>query len=76
MFKCQSCQSTEFRLVVNPNQKKSFSIKHNAFNEVVICINQEEFIADLAFMNHFAVCKSCDDIKCWDYFFRQEAIAM
>jgi hypothetical protein len=76
MFKCQSCQSTQFKLVVTEDCQDRVSVDHNAFNEVLIRINQEEFIADLPFMNQFAVCQCCNNIKCWDYFFRKESIAM
>lgn len=72
MFKCQGCGSTDFRLTVEEGCKASVEIEHNAFNEVLIKINNDEFIADLPFMNQFAVCQSCNNIKCWDYFFEEK----
>jgi hypothetical protein len=32
--------------------------------------NGQEFIADLMFINQFAVCRQCEAIKSWEYFFR------
>lgn len=69
MFKCRSCQSTEFQLVVQKNYQGTVEVGSNEFNEVVVKANGQEFVADLMFMNRFAVCKGCDGIKNWDYFF-------
>ncbi len=69
MFKCKQCNTTEFQLVVQPGFTGTVEVSSNEFNEVVVTANGKEFIADLLFMNHFAVCKGCDAIKSWDYFF-------
>lgn len=44
-------------------------ISNNENQEVLIQVNGKEFIADLMFMNQFAVCASCDSIQCWEYHF-------
>jgi hypothetical protein len=76
MFKCKECGSTDFKLVVQPGYKGQINISHNDHNEVVVMTNQQEFVADLMFMNQFAVCRQCDGIKSWEYFFRKRACAM
>ena len=69
MFKCKECSSTEFQLVVHQGFNGQVEIKANEFDEVVIVVNNQEFIADLMFMNQFAVCDGCGGIKQWEYFF-------
>ncbi len=69
MFKCKTCDSTEFQLVVQPQYQGSVQVGCNEFNEVVVTVNNQEFVADLMFMNQFAVCQNCGAIKCWEYFF-------
>lgn len=76
MFKCKECQSTEFRLVVQKGFQGQVDVGSNEFNEVVVKANGQEFIADLLFMNQFAVCKGCDAIKKWEYFFHEPVSPM
>jgi len=76
MFKCKECGSTEFKLVVQPGFNGQVDVSHNEFNEVVVTAQGQEFIADLMFMNQFAVCRQCEAIKSWEYFFRNPVTAM
>lgn len=76
MFKCKECGSTEFKLVVQPGFKGQVDVSQNEFNEVVVVANGQEFIADLMFMNQFAVCRQCEAIKSWEYFFRSPVAGM
>ena len=78
MFKCKECESTEFHLVLNPSFKGDVDVSTNEHDEVVVKAgagdSQQEFIADLLFMNQFAVCSDCGAIKQWDYFFPKAAV--
>jgi hypothetical protein len=77
MFKCKDCDSTDFQLVVRPDYNGPVvEITSNEHNEVVVRANNQEFIADLMFMNQFAVCRNCGAIKSWDYFFHNPEMAM
>lgn len=76
MFKCKSCQSTDFQLVVQPEFESRVRVDCNELNEVVVFINNQEFIADLMFMNQFAVCRNCDAIRNWEYFFHNPKVGM
>jgi len=76
MFKCKECGSTEFNLVVQPDFTGQVEVDHNEFNEVVITANEQIFIADLMFMNQFAVCRQCEAIKSWEYFFHKPVSLM
>lgn len=70
MFKCKECGATDFHLMVRSDFEGKVDIHTNEHDEVVVSIKGGgEFIADLAFMNEFAVCKTCNGIKQWDYFF-------
>ncbi|HEY9744671.1 MAG TPA: hypothetical protein V6C99_00480 [Oculatellaceae cyanobacterium] len=69
MFQCKNCRSNEFQLMLQPNYQGTVEVGCNEFDEVVITVNQQTFIADLMFMNQFAVCQDCGAIKSWDYFF-------
>ena len=71
MFRCKTCQSTTFQLVLHPSYEGTVKVSYNVYNEVVITTAQQEFIADLMFMNQFAVCDQCGAIKSWDYFFEE-----
>jgi hypothetical protein len=68
MFRCKTCGSTEFQLVLHPDYQGKVEITRNEHEEVLIVANNQEFIADLMFMNQFAVC-GCGDIRKWEYFF-------
>lgn len=72
MFECKHCRSTEFQLVISPDFQGSVDIGCNEFDEVVVTVEQQAFVADLMFMNQFAVCKECGAIKNWDYFFPEQ----
>jgi hypothetical protein len=69
MFQCKKCQTTEFRLVIHPDYQGTVEVGCNEFDEVVVTANQQTFVADLMFMNQFAVCQQCDAIKNWEYYF-------
>ncbi len=69
MFRCKDCESTEFHLVLNPAFEGSVEVTTNPHDEVLVRANGQEFIADLMFMNQFAVCSNCGAIKQWAYFF-------
>lgn len=74
MFQCKTCQSTEFKLVVQPQFDGNIDIHTNEHDEVLIKAGSQEFIADLLFMNQFAVCKRCNGIKQWEYFFPKTVV--
>lgn len=76
MFKCKECSSTEFQLVVQPEYEGLVEISENEHREVVVRAGSQEFIADLMFMNQFAVCRNCGSIKSWEYFFPDVMKAM
>ena len=76
MFKCKECGTTEFQLVINPEYEGRVALKTNEHDEVVVMAEGQEFIADLMFMNQFAVCSGCGAIKKWEYFFQPLASGM
>lgn len=76
MFKCKECKSTEFQLVVHPDYDGMVEVRCNEFNEVVVTVGTQEFVADLMFINQFGVCRQCGSIKNWEYFFPEQAKAM
>lgn len=69
MFQCKNCRATEFQLMVQPGYQGTVEVSYNEFDEVVLQVNGKSFVADLMFMNQFAVCKECDAIKSWEYYF-------
>ena len=73
MFKCKGCGHTDFNLVLQPGFAGTIEIESNDLDEVVVCVHQnnstQKFVADMLFMNQFAVCKHCTGIKKWEYFF-------
>lgn len=72
MFKCKACdQVDQFSLLLSPDYTGDgvFSQKYNEHGEIIITIDGFEFIPDLSFMNHHAVCKFCGEINCFDYYF-------
>jgi hypothetical protein len=69
MFKCKVCGATEFNFALNPDHKGPAPIvSQNEHDDVLIRVGEREFIADLAFMNQFAVC-ICGEIRTWEYFY-------
>jgi hypothetical protein len=75
MFKCQKCGATEFKLMLRPGFDGQVDIGTNENQEVVIKVNGKEFVADLMFMNQFAVCSDCEAIGAWAYHFPKETSA-
>lgn len=73
MFKCRECNSTEFKLMLQPSFQGKVDIDTNENNEVVVKVNGKEFVADLMFMNQFAICRECEAIKSWEYYFPKDA---
>ncbi len=73
MFRCKKCAATEFKLMLQPAFEGKVDIAHNENQEVVIRVEGKEFLADLMFMNQFAICKECDAINQWEYYFPSDA---
>ena len=72
MFKCKSCQQIDqFSLLLSSTYTGQgvFNQKYNEHGEIIITIDGFEFIPDLSFMNHHAVCKFCGEFNCFDYYF-------
>ena len=69
MFKCKDCGSTEFNLVIHPDYDGLVDVKTNEHHEVLVKAKNQEFIADLMFINQYGVCKDCGSIKNWEYHF-------
>ncbi|MBX2860749.1 MAG: hypothetical protein KTR14_05915 [Vampirovibrio sp.] len=55
--------------MVNPKLQIEVEVRKNEFDEILIATPNKEFVADLMFMNQFAVCAGCDAIHCWEYYF-------
>lgn len=62
--------------MLQPEQRGKVEVRCNEFNEIMVVVNNREFVADLLFMNQFAVCKCCGGIRTWQYHFPQQSIAM
>jgi deoxycytidine triphosphate deaminase len=58
-----------------PGFKGEVEVAINAHQDIEIKVNGQSFIADLSFMNQFAVCKQCDATKRWAYHYPQTAQA-
>lgn len=69
MFRCQSCGSTEFQLVIHPDFKGQVEINTNEHEEVIVTAGQQKFVADLMFINQFGICSGCRATKKWEYYF-------
>ncbi len=72
MFKCQECGSTQFKLMLQPSFQGAVDIYTNDNKDVIVKVNDKEFVADLMFMNQFAVCSGCEAIKSWQYHYPKE----
>jgi hypothetical protein len=72
MFQCKKCSTTDFKLMLQPSFEGSVTVEHNDHDEVVIKVNEKDFIADLMFMNQFAFCTQCDSTGAWDYYFPRQ----
>jgi len=62
--------------MLQPGQQGKVEARTNEHQELVLTVNKKEFIADLLFMNQFALCKCCGGIKKWEYFFPKRKIAI
>ena len=69
MFKCQSCGSTDFKVVVHPGYTGTVETEVNEHDELIITAGGQTFVADLMFINQFGVCEGCGATKKWDYYF-------
>ncbi len=72
MFRCKKCGSIDnFGLILSPDYQGAGNISEsrNEDDEIIINVDNYEFIPDLGFMNHHAVCKYCGEIKIWEYYF-------
>lgn len=69
MFKCRECGCTEFKLMLQPSFQGKVDMYHHDNGDVVVEVNGKAFIADLMFMNQFALCQGCEAIKAWEYFY-------
>ncbi len=58
-----------------PSFKGQIEVDKNDHGDVVVRVNGKEFIADLLFMNQFAVCESCDAIQAWQYHYPSDTIS-
>lgn len=56
--------------MLNPAFKGTVTVTTNEHDEVVIEARGRQFVADLLFMNQYALCK-CGAMRQWDYFFPQ-----
>lgn len=72
MFRCSHCGSPEFRLMLNPEFEGAVDIGVNEHQEVIIRSDEDEFIADLGFMNEFASCGDCEAVGDFEYYFPPE----
>lgn len=75
MFQCTQCGATQFKLMLQPGFTGQVNIGENEHSEVVIHVSEKEFIADLLFMNQFALCQNCDATSAWAYYFPDVAEA-
>ena len=72
MFRCTACgQVDNFSLMLSADYTGPGVFKQtlNEHGEIVINIDGFEFIPDLAFMNAHAVCKFCNTIHSFEYYF-------
>ena len=72
MFVCKRCGSKEFRLEVQAQFRDQMEISINEHDETVVRVGTREIVADLLFMNQFAICGACGGIKQWEYDFPKE----
>lgn len=69
MFQCQQCQSTKFKLQLHTGVDTQVTITTNEHDDVVINAGNQSFVADLSFMNRFALCADCESKKQWAYYY-------
>jgi hypothetical protein len=69
MFKCTQCGSTEFQLVLQQGQTVPVSMTVAPNRDVVLTVGGRQYVADLPFMNRYAVCRQCESIRKWAYFY-------
>ncbi|MCA9798854.1 MAG: hypothetical protein KC476_03795 [Cyanobacteria bacterium HKST-UBA06] len=76
MFRCNACGSTEFSLMPQPHLKADIRIEVTEDEDVMIHVEgHRSFLADLYFMNQFAVCSTCNEIGQWAYHYPKSAQA-
>jgi hypothetical protein len=61
--------------MLQPSFQGKVNISTNENHEVVVQVNGKEFVADLMFMNQFAICRDCEAIKSWEYFFPKDSVS-
>lgn len=70
MFRCEACGSTSFQLMTQPHIQAQTTIETSPEGDVIIDVaGHRRFVADLYFMNQFAVCSHCDSIGQWAYYY-------
>jgi hypothetical protein len=67
MFQCKQCHHQEFELITQPGVKAEITVTTNAHGDIEIHVNNQRFVADLAFMNRFGRCQNCQATKQWEY---------
>ena len=74
MFLCKACGSGEFELMLHPDFAGSVDVQLNEHQDVLIVATvngaEQQFVADLMFMNQFALCKQCKATKQWQYHYK------
>lgn len=58
--------------MVQPGFTGEVSFTTNEHGDVIVHAGDREFVADLMFMNQFAVCSQCNAIKKWVYHFPEQ----
>lgn len=69
MFRCQACGSTTFDLAINPKYAGQVTMETNEHDELVAVVQGNRFVLDLVMMNRCAVCRECEAIGQWEYYF-------
>jgi hypothetical protein len=72
MFKCGQCGSTEFQLMLQQDRHIPVQVTVTDEMDMRIEVNGRSYVADLPFMNRYAVCKHCESIRKWQYFFPKQ----
>ncbi len=55
--------------MTQPGFSGHIEVETDHHQDVVIRVNGQEFLADLMFMNQFALCETCDSVGDWQYFY-------
>jgi hypothetical protein len=69
MFKCGQCGSSEFQLVLQQGrtQEVPIDLQITPDQDMRIVVGGQSYLADLPFMNRYAVCRHCESIRKWRY---------